>query len=96
MNALSSGSAQFEALEKRSTEHDRKPASGFGRIAEIAHLVTGYLHERLLASGSHSSDTASTELTEAFALLEQAETMLEAGRAADVTARPPAPSRGRN
>jgi len=30
-----------------------------------------------LASGKHSSDTASTELAEAFALLEQAEAMLE-------------------
>lgn len=32
----------------------------------------------LLASGSPSSDTASTELAEAFALLEQAEAMLAA------------------
>lgn len=32
-----------EALDR----HDRKPASGFGRIAEIAHRVTGYLHDRL-------------------------------------------------
>ena len=27
--------------------HDHQPASGFGRIAEIANRITGYLHERL-------------------------------------------------
>lgn len=27
--------------------HDRQPARGFGRIAEIAHRVTGFLHERM-------------------------------------------------
>ena len=76
--------------------HDRKPASGFGRIAEIAHRVTGYLHERLarLRQSFQRSDLdrAGGSVRAAGAGRSNAGD----GRAADVTARPTAPSRGRN
>jgi hypothetical protein len=77
MNALQSGTAQFEALEKRSTDmiENRQAAlegSLKSLIASQATFMTAWL-----ASGSRSSGAASTELAEAFTLLEQAEAMLE-------------------
>ncbi|MBT9371102.1 relaxase/mobilization nuclease domain-containing protein [Rhizobium sp. CSW-27] len=76
--------------------HDRKSASGFGRIAEIAHRVTGYLHERLArlkqSFQRHGLDRAGGSVRPSGASGSDA----GGGRAADVTARPPAPSRGRN
>lgn len=76
--------------------HNRKPASGFGRIAEIAHRVTGYLHERLArlkqSFQRHGLDRAGGSFRPSGASRSDA----GGGRAADVTARPPAPSRGRN
>ncbi|TBG69240.1 hypothetical protein ELG74_15860 [Rhizobium leguminosarum] len=76
--------------------HDRKSASGFGRIAEIAHRVTGYLHERLArlrqSFQRHDLDRAGGSVRPAGASRSDAGD----GRTADVTARPPARSRGRN
>lgn len=76
--------------------HDRKSASGFGRIAEIAHRVTGYLHERLArlrqSFERHGLDRAGRSVRTAGASRSDAGN----GRANDVTARTPAPSRGRN
>lgn len=76
--------------------HDRKPASGFGRIAEIAHRVTGYLHGRLArfrqSFQRHDLDRTGGSVRPAGASRSDA----GGGSAADVTARPPAPSRGRN
>lgn len=76
--------------------NDRKSASGFGRIAEIAHRVTGYLHERLArlrqSFQRHDLDRAGGSVRPAGASRSDA----GGGRNADVTARPPAPSRGRN
>lgn len=76
--------------------HDRKPASGFGRIAEIAHRVTAYLHERLArlrqSFQRHGLDRADGSVRPAGASRSDA----GGGRAADVTARSPASSRGRN
>ncbi|QPC88339.1 relaxase/mobilization nuclease domain-containing protein [Mesorhizobium sp. NBSH29] len=76
--------------------HDRKPASGFGRIAEIAHRVTGYLHERLArlrqSFQRHDLDRAGGSIRPAGASRSDA----GGGRAAHMTGRPPAPSRGRN
>ncbi|KAB2737770.1 relaxase/mobilization nuclease domain-containing protein [Brucella anthropi] len=75
--------------------HDRKPASGFGRIAEIAHRVTGYLHERLArlrqSFQRHDLDRIGGSVRPAGASRSDAGD----GRAADVTARSPAPGRGR-
>lgn len=78
MNTLQSGTAQFEALEKRSTdmiEHRQAALEGSLKslIASQATFMSAWL-----ACGNPSSGTASTELAEAFALLEQAEAMLEA------------------
>lgn len=77
MNVLSSGTAQFEALEKRSTDmiESRQAALEGSLKSLIASQAT--LMNAWLASGNHSSGTVSTELAEAFALLEQAEAMLE-------------------
>lgn len=76
--------------------HDRKSASGFGRIAEIAHRVTGYLHERLArlrqSFQRHGLDRAGGSVRPAGASRSDA----GGGRAADVTGRPTAPGRGRN
>lgn len=76
--------------------HDRKSASGFGRIAEIAHSVTGYLHERLArlrqSFQRHDLDRAGGSVRPAGASRSNA----GGGRAADVTTRSPAPGRGRN
>lgn len=76
--------------------HDRKPASGFGRIAEIAYRVTGYLHERLASLRQsfqrHGLDRAGGSVRPAGASRSDA----GGGRAADVTGRPTAPGRGRN
>lgn len=76
--------------------HDRKPASGFGRIAEIAHRVTGYLHERLArlrqSFQRHGVERAGGSIRPAGASRSDA----GGGRAADVTGRPTAPGRGRN
>lgn len=78
MNALQSGTAQFEALEKRSTDMivNRQTALEGSLKSLIASQAT--FMNTWLASGNPSSGTASTELAEAFALLEQAEAMLEA------------------
>ncbi|NBB51001.1 relaxase/mobilization nuclease domain-containing protein [Rhizobium sp. CRIBSB] len=76
--------------------HDRKSASGFGRIAEIAHRVTGYLHERLArlkqSFQRHGLDRAGGSVRPAGASRSDA----GGGRAADVTGRPTASGRGRN
>ncbi|WP_338282581.1 relaxase/mobilization nuclease domain-containing protein [Sinorhizobium sp. KGO-5] len=76
--------------------HDRKPASGFGRIAEIAHRVTGYVHERLArlrqSFQRHGLDRADGSVRPVGASRSDA----GGGRAADVTVRSPAPGRGRN
>ncbi|PDS46714.1 hypothetical protein CO668_01560 [Rhizobium anhuiense] len=76
--------------------HHRKPASGFGRIAEIAHRVTGYLHERLArlrqSFQRHGPDRTGGSLRPAGASRSDA----GGSRANDVTARPAAPGRGRN
>lgn len=76
--------------------HNRKPASGFGRIAEIAHRVTGYLHERFArlrqSFQRHGLDRAGGSIRPAGASRSDA----GGGRAADVTARSPAPGRDRN
>lgn len=81
-----------EALDR----HDRKPASGFGRIAEIAHRVTGYLHERLArlrqSFQRHGLDRDGGSVRPAGASRSDA----GGGRAADVTGRPTAPGRGRS
>ncbi|NKF14398.1 relaxase/mobilization nuclease domain-containing protein [Rhizobium sp. BUS002] len=73
--------------------YDRKPASGFGRIAEIAHLVTGYLHERLArlrqSFQRHGLDRTGGSVRPAGASRSDA----GGGRAADVTGRPTAPGR---
>lgn len=75
--------------------HNRKPASGFGRIAEIAHRVTGYLHERLArlrqSFQRHNLDRAGGSIRPAGASRSDA----GGGRAADMTARSPASGRGR-
>ncbi|EEZ33363.1 Hypothetical protein BROD_2131 [Brucella sp. NF 2653] len=75
--------------------HDRKSASGFGRIAEIAHRVTGYLHERLArlkqSFQRHGLDRADGSVRAAGASRSDA----GGGRAADVTTRSPASDRGR-
>lgn len=76
--------------------HNRKPASGFGRIAEIAHRVTGYLHERLArlrqSFQRHGPDRAGGSVRPAGTSRSDAGD----GRANDVTGRPTAPDRGRN
>lgn len=78
MNALSSGTAQFEALEKRSTDMiESRQAALEGSLKSLIASQATFMNA-WLASGNPSSGTASTELTEAFALLEQAEAMLEA------------------
>ncbi|WP_318909501.1 relaxase/mobilization nuclease domain-containing protein [Shinella zoogloeoides] len=75
--------------------HDRKSASGFGRIAEIAHRVTGYVHERLArlrqSFQRHGLDRAGGSVRSAGAGRSDAGD----GRAADVTTRSPASDRGR-
>ncbi|MBX4928695.1 relaxase/mobilization nuclease domain-containing protein [Rhizobium binae] len=75
--------------------HDRKSASGFGRIVEIAHRVTGYLHERLArlrqSFQRHGPDRAEGSVRPAGAGRSDA----GGGHAADVTDRSPAPGRGR-
>ncbi|WP_245433188.1 hypothetical protein [Rhizobium anhuiense] len=78
MSALSSGTAQFEALEKRSTDIiESRQAALEGSLKSLIASQATFM-SAWLASGNHSSDTAPTELAEAFALLEQAEAMLEA------------------
>lgn len=78
MNALQSGTAQFEALEKRSTDMiENRQAALEGSLKSLIASQATFMNA-WLASGDHSSGTASTELAEAFALLEQAEAMLEA------------------
>lgn len=81
-----------EAIDR----HDREPASGFGRIAEIAHRVTGFLHERLARLREtfqrHGQDRTDGSIRAAGA------GRSDAGddRTADVKARSPAPDRGRS
>lgn len=78
MNTLSSGTAQFEALEKRSTDMiENRQAALEGSLKSLIASQATFMNA-WLASGNHSSGTASTEVAEAFALLEQAEAMLEA------------------
>jgi hypothetical protein len=78
MNTLQSGTAQFEALEKRSTDMiERRQAALEGSLKSLIASQATFMNA-WLASGNPSSGTASTELAEAFALLEQAEAMLEA------------------
>lgn len=77
MGTLQSGTAQFEALEKRSTDmienrHAALEGSLKSLIASQASFMSAWL-----GSEKHSSDMNKTGLTEAFALLEQAEAMLE-------------------
>lgn len=77
MNALSSGTAQFEALEKRSTDMiENRQAALEGSLKSLIASQATFMNA-WLASGNHSSEATSTELGEAFALLEQAEAMLE-------------------
>lgn len=80
-----------EALDR----HDRKPTSGFGRIAEIAHRVTGYLHERLARLRQtfqrYGFDRTGGSIRAAGA----GRSDTGDGRAADVTARSSAPDHGR-
>ncbi|MEY9326249.1 hypothetical protein [Sinorhizobium fredii] len=78
MNTLQSGTAQFAALEKRSTDMiERRQAALEGSLKSLIASQATFMNA-WLASGNPSSGTASTELAEAFALLEQAEAMLEA------------------
>ncbi|WP_245503202.1 hypothetical protein [Rhizobium leguminosarum] len=78
MNTLQSGTAQFEALEKRSTDMiENRQAALEGSLKSLIASQATFMNA-WLASGNPSSDTASTEMAEAFALLEQAEAMLEA------------------
>ncbi len=78
MNTLQSGTAQFEALEKRSTDIiENRQAALEGSLKSLIASQATFMNA-WLASGNPSSDAASTELAEAFALLEQAEAMLEA------------------
>ena len=78
MNTLQSGTAQFEALEKRSTDMiENRQAALEGSLKSLIASQAIFMNA-WLASGNPSSDTESTELTQAFALLEQAEAMLEA------------------
>lgn len=77
MNTLQSGTAQFEALEKRSTDMiENRQAALEGSLKSLIASQATFMNV-WLASGIPSNGTASTELTEAFALLEQAEAMLE-------------------
>ena len=77
MNALQSGTAQFEALEKRSTDMiESRQAALEGSLKSLIASQATFM-SALLASGNPSSGRTSTDLTEAFALLEQAEAMLE-------------------
>ncbi|WP_246827207.1 hypothetical protein [Rhizobium binae] len=78
LNALQSGTAQFEALEKHSTDMiENRQAALEGSLKSLIASQATFMNA-WLASGSRSSDTAPIELREAFALLEQAEAMLEA------------------
>lgn len=78
MNTLQSGTAQFEALEKRSTDMiENRQAALEGSLKSLIASQATFMNA-WLASGNPSSGTVSTELTQAFALLEQAEAMLEA------------------
>jgi len=77
MSALQNATAQFEALEKRSTgmiENRQAALEGSLKslIASQAIFMTAWL-----VSGKQSNDMGSTELAEALALLEQAEAMTE-------------------
>lgn len=77
MNALQNGTAQFEALKKRSTDMiENRQAALEGSLKSLIASQATFMNA-WLASGNPSSGTASTELMEAFALLEQAEAMLE-------------------
>lgn len=78
MNALQNGTAQFEALEKRSNDMiENRQAALEGSLKSLIASQATFMNA-WLASGNPSSGTASTGLMEAFALLEQAEAMLEA------------------
>lgn len=78
MNTLQSGTAQFEALEKRSTDMiENRQAALEGSLKSLIASQATFMNA-WIASGNHFSDTASTTLAEAFALLEQAEAMLKA------------------
>jgi len=78
MNTLQSGTAQFAALEKRSTDMiENRQAALEGSLKSLIASQATFMNA-WLALNSHSNGTASTELTEAFALLAQAEAMLEA------------------
>lgn len=78
MNTLQSGTAQFEALERRSTDMiENRQAVLEGSLKSLIASQASFMNA-LLASEKHSSGTDKTGLTEAFALLEQAEAMLEA------------------
>lgn len=78
MNTLQSGTAQFAALEKRSTDMiENRQAALEGSLKSLIASQATFMNA-WLASNSHSSGSASTELTEAFALLQQAEAILEA------------------
>ncbi|MQB38830.1 hypothetical protein DXT97_18790 [Agrobacterium tumefaciens] len=76
--------------------HDRKPASGFGRIAEIAHRVTGYLHERLARLRQSFQRQGLNRVDGSIRPAGASRSDAGGGRAADVTGRPIAPGHGRN
>ncbi|WP_260690847.1 hypothetical protein [Rhizobium laguerreae] len=77
MNTLQSGTAQFEALEKRSTDMiENRQAALEGSLKSLIASQATFMNV-WLASGNPFSGTASTEMAEVFALLEQAEAMLE-------------------
>lgn len=77
MGTLQSGTAQFEALERRSTDMiENRQAALEGSLKSLIASQASFM-SAWLASGKHSSDMDKTGLTEAFALLERAEAMLE-------------------
>lgn len=76
MGTLQSGTAQFEALERRSTDMiENRQAALEGSLKSLIASQASFM-SAWLASEKHSSDMDKTGLTEAFALLEQAEAML--------------------
>ena len=76
MGTLQSGTAQFEALERRSSDMiENRQAALEGSLKSLIASQASFM-SALLASEKHASGTDKTGLTEAFALLEQAEAML--------------------
>ena len=96
MNTLQSGTAQFEALEKRSTDmiENRQAALEGSLRSLIASQAT--LMNAWLASGNPSSDTDLDRAGGSVRPAGASRSNAGDGRANDVTARSPAPGRGRN